>query len=59
MKQQQGSVEHSWRFGQYRRWHPDHKFLYEVIEDGERMWTSICRFPSGQSVTEGPSRQTQ
>jgi hypothetical protein len=52
-------VEPSWRFGQYRKWHPDHEFLYEVIRDGQRMFESLLYFREDQVVACRPLPQTR
>jgi hypothetical protein len=32
----------SWRFGQMRRWHPEHRFWYLVTSGGQATWISIA-----------------
>jgi hypothetical protein len=40
-----GPTPYSWRFGQYRRWHPDLNLLYEIkSQNGGTAWASCLAF---------------
>lgn len=39
-----GPTPLSWRFGQYRRWHPDFDYLYEVRINGRLAMAPCLRF---------------
>jgi hypothetical protein len=45
-KDSEGPTPLSWRFGLYRRWHPDLDFLYEVRINGSLAWAPCLRFTS-------------
>jgi hypothetical protein len=46
-----GPTPLSWRFGLYRRWHPDFDFLYE-INVGEKVSFGACMAFTNEEVTE-------
>ena len=47
----------SWRFGEYRRWHPTHDFLYEIREHGTLAWAACLRFKDDETVVVHPHHQ--
>jgi hypothetical protein len=56
-----GPTPYSWRFGSYRRWHPDLSFLYEIKGVTGRAWASCLRFTEEEmeSLRDLPAPQNQ
>lgn len=53
-----GPTPLSWRFGEYRRWHPTCDFLYEIRKDGQIMWAPCLTFRDSEVKVVRPARRS-